>query len=488
MKYNYPTYDVDLTTEKVAECRDIAQRLLEEVGLRVNHEKFVNVISKHNGVSVKDGRVYLSRDLTDVHFDKFIKANRKALQESTQQEATPEWSLRCGGYSIAVIDIETDEVRSATTKDLRDLIRLCRSLGITGDYPCTPQEVPPLMRTLACFKTTWEESDSIRPFDYLDKRQLPFLFEMHRVMDKPMTIVMNIPEPFTISEHDIDTALNWYPKWQENHDSIAWYSIADYAMLGITRPISASGSITAYLSQSFGTYILWELFDPEMGVLPRLSSGMPVDLQTMAWSWGSPRQHLYQYMDSLLTPLLCGITPEEYKPASAFLSSGSCTVDARSGMERMGTALVSALQGARRFYGAGNLAVDDLFSGVQLLADVEIVEYIREVIESFIPHPDLTSTEGLFDIIKNVALTDEEYYSHMDTAKKVRNLLPVSKRRPGEKLRTWMTHEQHFKDRLREECLERINNQEPFNLANDKKLELQKIYDRAEKELAQEDT
>ena len=99
------------------------------------------------------------------------------------------------------------------------------------------------------------------------------------------------------------------------------------------------------------------------------------------------------------------------------------------------------------------MAVDDLFSGIQLAVDVEILEYVRELIESFTPHPDITSTDGLFEIIKNVALTDEEFYSHRDTAMKVRKLLPVSKRRPSEKLRSWMLHEKHMKDRLREECL-----------------------------------
>ena len=174
----------------------------------------------------------------------------------------------------------------------------------------------------------------------------------------------------------------------------------------------------------------------------------------------------------------------DYAPAGGGLYSSSCAVDVRAGMEKMGTALVSAMQGARHFSGAGNLAVDDLFSGLQLAIDVEIFEYIKETVEAFSPHEDIVTTDGLYEVLSDVALGKDEFYSHMDTATKVRHLLPVSKRRPHEKLRTWMGHRINMKERVREECLERIKNQEPFALDEDKRRELEKIYARAEVELA----
>ena len=195
--------------------------------------------------------------------------------------------------------------------------------------------------------------------------------------------------------------------------------------------------------------------------------------------------HLYAYLGELALPALCGLSPDTYAPASAFMSTSSCAVDVRAGMEKMATALVAAMQGARHFSGAGNLAVDDLFSGVQLVVDVEIFEYVKEVIESFNPHPDIIATEGLYDVLRDVAEGREEFYSHPDTAAKVRKLLPVSPRRPSEKLRSWLMHEKNMKDLIREECLERIRNQKPYALAEDKRKELSKIYVRAEEELTE---
>jgi len=483
MRYDYPEYSVDITPETVSKCRDVAQRLLAEVGLRVDHERFVSAIRGHDGVRVEGDRVYLSRKLTDRYYEAYIARNRAACEERLGLSEEPEWRLSSDGFSISVIDIETDKVRPATSRDLRELIRLIHSFGMTGSYPCTPQDVPPLMRAPACFKICWEESDRIRPFDYLDVRQTPFLYEMHRVMGKPFVVNVNIPHAMTVSEQDIEVFLRYYPAWKRDRNAVSWYTICDYPMLGVSKPITSTGAVACYLSQSFGTHILFQLFDPEINMQPRLSAGIPVDLRQMCWAFGSPRAHLYAFLNSRVLPALCGLSPEVYAPRSGALHTSSCAVDVRAGMEKMATALVSAMQGARIFGGAGNLAVDDLFSGVQLVVDVEIFEYVKEVIESFDPHPDIVTTEGLYEVLHDVATGREEFYSHPDTAARVRELLPVSNRRPHEKLRAWMTHGRNMKDLIREECLERIRNQPRFELAEEKRKELEKIYLAAEREL-----
>ena len=483
MQYRYPEYNIDLTPEVLATCRDIGQRVLEEIGLRVKHQKFVDAFRGQNGLRIDGERIYLSRTLTDKYFDEYIAENRARLEAERPPPADRPWELTCNGFSIAVVDMDTDGARPATCQDLRDLIKLYHSLGLRGSYPVTPQDVPPLMRALTCFRMCWQDSDRIRPFDYLDARQLPYLYDMHQVMGIPLAVTVNMTEAMTISEHDLDIFMRYYPEWKRDPSLVSWYSICDYAMLGVSKPITSTGCLASYLSQSFGAHILFRLFDPELVMAPRLSPGSPVDLQNMCWAFGSPRMHLYSYLAERAMPALCGLSPDFYAPTGATLWTGSCAVDARSGMEKMGSALVGAMQGARSFNGAGNLAIDDLFSAVQLVLDVEIFEYVKELMEAFDPHPDITATEGVYEVLRDVGLGEEQYFSHMDTATKVRNLLPMSPRRPHEKLRSWMMHEQNMKDRLRQEAKQRIADQEPWTLDKEKHNELDKICARAEEEL-----
>ena len=69
----------------------------------------------------------------------------------------------------------------------------------------------------------------------------------------------------------------------------------------------------------------------------------------------------------------CGLPAAPYVRTGTLLESSSSAVDEQAALEKMGVAMVAALQGVRSFSGAGSLCVDDLFSGVQFVIDVEIV-------------------------------------------------------------------------------------------------------------------
>ena len=485
MQYWQPEYRVDLTPEKMAICRDLGQRLLEEIGITVKHEKFVAGLKGKDGLTFDGDRIRIGRKLSDGYIDEYIEQQRKELADGGPPAADRPWSLSCGGFSMAVLDPETDKPRPATSRDLRDCIRLVRSVGIGGSYPCIPQDVPPNLRALNCFRICHEEADNISMWEYYDSRAAPYVYEMSRVVDQKFIFIINVPGTLTLSDEDIDVLMTYYPAFKKDPDRFAWYAVADYPMLGVSKPITSTGSIAHLVAHCFGTHILLHQFDPALRIPFGLSPGMPVDLQNMCWAFGSPRTHLYAYLSHLVLPAFCGVEPRTHVAAAAAFRSSSCAPDFRAGMEKMASALMAAMQGARSFGNAGSLCVDDLFSGVQLLLDVELFEYIKELMESFHPHPDILTTEGLWDVLGDVGTGEDEYYSHPDTATKIRDLLPVSPRRPHEKLRAWMAHGKNMIDRVREEVKDRIRAAEPYQCDEGVRKELDKIYRRAEREIGQ---
>jgi trimethylamine:corrinoid methyltransferase-like protein len=462
------------------QCRDTGIRLLNEVGMRIRHNKFLDIIRKKEGVRVEGERVYFDKTLVRRNIDKFIAKQKKNLKE---KEGIPkkEWTKRGGGFSMAVIDMETDKVRPATCRDLRDLIRLVESHGIEGNYPVIPQDIPPIMQAIAVFKIAWESSDKIRCLDYMDKRQTRYIYEMHKVIEKPFTLFLTVESPMTVSESDLDIFLDFYPDWKKHRD--IEFAILDYPMLGISKPITITGSIAQYIAEEFGVYTLLNLFDPEVEVPVSIPGGLPTDLRNTCWAWGHPRQHLFAFLNAQILPKLCKYGGAEYIRDAALLESSSCAVDEQAALEKMGITMTAALQGARNFGGLGNLCVDDLFSGVQFVIDVEIVDYVKEAMESFNPHPDIVSMDGIFEMLRDINLGKEHFISHMDTASKFRNILPSSDLLQREKLRAWLGHNKLLKDRAREEALKRIKNQPQFSLPSEKQKALDEIYKRAENEL-----
>lgn len=181
--------------------------------------------------------------------------------------------------------------------------------------------------------------------------------------------------------------------------------------------------------------------------------------------------------------MLCGYDHDLYSADSVLLETSSAAIDEQAALEKTAHGMLGALQGARTFGYAGVLCVDDLFSGTQFIIDLEIVDYLRETLEAFHPHPDILNMEGLFEECREVALGLDTFLSHPHTVQRFRNILPSPNRIVREKLRAFMAHRKLLKDRAREEALERIRTFAPYDLPEDKQKELDKIYARAERDL-----
>jgi hypothetical protein len=74
-----------------------------------------------------------------------------------------------------------------------------------------PQDVEPILQALNCFKICFESSNNIRPYDYQQPEQLPFLYDMHQVVGRKMDIVITIPSTMCIDPKDIDIFMQYYP-------------------------------------------------------------------------------------------------------------------------------------------------------------------------------------------------------------------------------------------------------------------------------------
>ena len=66
-----------------------------------------------------------------------------------------------------------------------------------------------------------------------------------------------------------------------------------------------------------------------------------------------------------------------------------------------------------------------------------------------------------------------------------RNILPSCGLIQREKLQSWLSHKSLLVDRAREQVVERMNQPQAFHLDDERQKELDRIYARAERELAE---
>lgn len=72
---------------------------------------------------------------------------------------------------------------------------------------------------------------------------------MCKVMEKPFPVVFNVSQVMTINEHDIEVFLNYYSDWKKDKKCFSFFGIADYPLLGVTKPITSTGCIAMTLTQ-----------------------------------------------------------------------------------------------------------------------------------------------------------------------------------------------------------------------------------------------
>jgi len=117
-------------TERDA-VHETTMRLLEEVGVEVNHERALDIFARAGARVERDqNRVYLPRDLV-------LETIKKAPSEVVLCGRDPECDLTLedgrvhlgtGGTALNVLDLETGEKRPSTIEDVKDTARLVDAL------------------------------------------------------------------------------------------------------------------------------------------------------------------------------------------------------------------------------------------------------------------------------------------------------------------------------------------------------------------------
>lgn len=485
---NYPQYEIDFDLKTMEMIFDLTERLLTETGLDVTCDSFLNRIKGKKGFVFSGKRLCFDRELVKTHIQEQISKAAQSYKDRAGNgkkiQAPAEWKISAGGFSMDVIDLDTEEIRPATTKDLAELTRLADSYGMSGPNIVQPQDVPPMMRDIAACRGSFENGKHFITSCHSHQDQTPYLIDMFKVVNKTFPVKIITVPPLRLAPENLEEFLYVY----DNHfDDIEAGRITISPMIynapGVSGPITVAGNMALAFAERVGAHILLDIFDERINLPVGAGGTGPTDMRYANYAFGSPRTHSFAYLGTRWNEHFAGFINESYQAGSAVLWTSACRQDEQAGLEKMACALTGALQGARSFGGAGNLCVDDLFSGVQLVLDVEIVNYIRELVESFRPDKAIVSMEGIYEAILDVVHGKDIFLSHETTVKAFRKITPSSDIFHREKLRSWLAHRTIAKDRAREIAKSRIKNHD-FRLADSQLQELKWIYMQADKDLA----
>jgi trimethylamine:corrinoid methyltransferase-like protein len=144
-------------------------------------------------------------------------------------------------------------------------------------------------------------------------------------------------------------------------------------MAGGTAPLSLPAGLVQVLAEAIAHDFVYATLS--QGTVKSFSIRLdPFDMRHTNIVFGSPEWCLFQQLTTELSKGLFGTDA-----VSGKFRTNSRIVDPQSMLERTATALWQAAMGIRRFAGVGQICVDEVFSPVQAMLDLEILGYVARL-------------------------------------------------------------------------------------------------------------
>lgn len=458
-----------LTSDQLQQIHEAAVRILSEIGLRVRSPEALEA-ARRGGLRVKDDRTYPDRTA----IEEFISHTRAQSAQEGPVEAEPAPEIRLGicQYAHHLHDTETDELLPASAERLIEAAKFTDTLasrGVMGKSPGLPVDVPPDLQCIVQYRIGALYCRHGRgPVEVRSVRALPYIMEMAEVLGHPMrSQAIYVVSPLTLGGDSFEIA-------RAGRKQLESVWVSDMMSVGATGPIRMADALALAAAEVIGGAIVAR---EVTGLRVEWSIRIcPFDLRAMALSLGSPEELILQWAFEEVNAFYHG---RPAGPPNGSLHSQAKVPDAQSSAERMTIMLTAALFGTRVFVGGGRLSLDEVFSPEQLVIDCEMRDHVQALIAGIDGDCDPGAA------VAEVAAGLKDGFLGLDST--VRSYRSVYWRPHLFERRTlgeWLAAGSPDFRRSAREMVRELGRRHDYELEPDLRGELDRIYTRAEKELA----
>jgi trimethylamine--corrinoid protein Co-methyltransferase len=404
-----------LSDDAIRGIESTAYRLLEEVGIQLDHPEAREMLHGH-GCRVGRSRVTVPRETVDWALRNVTPHDRLFNRDGTPGFTFGQTQLRVhnGGGQPLILDLALGKRRSAVLDDVVRVTRLLDALPhvdqITPLFGASdvPVDLIYVASTEAMLRNTRKPISSTaveRPED------VPYLVEMAAACcggidafrhHPTMSISVSPVSPMTFTQPVTGAIM-----------AVARSGAAFHALpsptLAATGPITLAGALAQQHAENLASFLIAAAARPGVPVMycSRIS---PIDLRTAVCSWGGPEVGMSGACAAQIAHRL-GLPCDTYGLASAV-----ATLDAQFAYERLTNALLPALGGADILSGAG--LIGGLAGSLEAaVIDDEMIGLVKHVMKGCRVDDDTLA----FEVMSRVISTDAMFLSEAHTVRHVRD-------------------------------------------------------------------
>jgi trimethylamine--corrinoid protein Co-methyltransferase len=404
-----------LTDEALEKIEETAYRLLDEVGIALQHARAQEMLHGR-GCRIENERAYIPRDVVLWALD-----NLTPHQEFYNVDGSPGFTFgdgrirfHNGGGPPFIYDLETGERRHALLKDIAEVTRVLDALpNVDVVIPLFgPQDVPPELITVASTEVMLRNTRKPVSSAAIEKPEhVPYVVEMAAAccggaeafrQHPTMSISVSPVSPMTFT-HDVTASIIAIA------DAGAPFHSLPAPSLGATGPITMAGALAQQHAEVLASFVITALASPGARVV-YCSRINPIDLRTAVSSWGGPEVGMAGACAGQLAHRL-GIPCDAYG-----LCTSGAQIDAQFAYERLANAFTPALAGVDILSGVGGTD-SGLAGGLEVaVIDDEMISLMKHIVAGC----EVTEETLAFDVMKEVILRDGVFLGERHTVQQMR--------------------------------------------------------------------
>lgn len=363
MKTNYFFSD-----SQIEQIREGALSILDEIGVKISRPELIVQLAK-KGFRVDGDFVKIDKETARKKMD---SQKPGAPSESIGKPRTLTTYISPYSHTFETIDGTFEPITTGSNLSMGEFAakaaKIWPSLG--ASCPGHPTDIPPDVQFLRHTVNSVLCCEGYYPMEPVSLKIADYHFAICEAMNRPVrSLPVYVASPLNISSGSFDIALKYYKKV----DEIAFSSMPS---LGANTPLNLVGAYAQTIAENLGGAVIFEALT---GVNTRY--GMSIftfDFRDMSMPFGTPEKLLLEWTNLELRARLtggefCGIDCTDIHTNAVRCGIQAC-------VEKSSLATAGALLGSYIFYCSGTLGMDELFSPVQLLLDLEMLQHIQKIV------------------------------------------------------------------------------------------------------------
>ncbi|MFQ6097592.1 MAG: trimethylamine methyltransferase family protein [Armatimonadota bacterium] len=367
-----------LDEPEMARITQAAIRVLRRVPLRAQGTDEFNQCLRDFGCEIEGDRVRFPDVVVEEVLARIAEA--KARRGVTEPRHGAEIHYAASGQALYCCDLQTDELRPATTKDLADFSRVVDSIPrLERAHPTfIPQDVPTGSCDVHAFATIMLNSARPHRVSVYSEKMLPYFMELQAVADGSLDAVKRDPifaakcwfnSPFMMTNENIRIAMKARELLGQP------FTISTMPVAGVATPVTLAGALVQMTAEVLACNAVTLAIDDRLAGY--CAGPLTFDMRAGVHTQTGPDAALILLGASQMGAYLFGGSYQTGSgPTTAAKAPG-----AQAMMEKALHTMWAVLGGTRSLGSLGVLAFADVGSVVQLLLDVEMMTYLERLLE-----------------------------------------------------------------------------------------------------------